>query len=138
MKREEVQNRLAKITAGMSKEGRGKVEMLAWELFHFAQDSAGGRDETTAAKRALEEQVGDLRQQLTNYKLLTEALQNVWQKVKKEREVMRRQLSDYEQQVKQLEADLDRAKRDKEVMREKLDEWCRALNREEKMAARQQ
>ena len=106
MNREQVQNHLAEIIAGIPKEYRGKVEDLTWELFHFAQDAARGRDEAIAANRALEELMGDRQQQLNACKL----------------------------EIKQLEANLEKSKRETQVMRDKLDEWCQALNRAEEMA----
>jgi hypothetical protein len=151
MRREQVQNRLVETTAGMPIEDRGKIEKLAWELFHFAQDAAEGRDESTAAKRALEESMGDLRQQLTNYKLQVERLQVeqlekerlavTLEKAKHDREVIlqqqladcKQQLADYKLLVERLEDSLDKTKRDKQIMRDKLDEWNRALFRSGKV-----
>jgi hypothetical protein len=135
MKREDDQNHLTDITAGLSAEDC-RVEDRICELLRPGPDAVGVGDDITAARRALDGLLDRLCRQLTDYRLLTEALQDVWQEVKKERQLMRRQLSDYEQKVKQLEADLDRAKRDKEIMRDMLDGWCRALNREEEMATK--
>jgi septal ring factor EnvC (AmiA/AmiB activator) len=132
--REQVQNRLIEITAGMTKEARGQVEDLTWELFHFAQDAATGRDEATAANRAFEELMGERQQQLTNYKLRVEQLEISLANAKGERKVLRKQLMDHGLKIKQLEANLEKAKQEAQAMRDKLDEWCRALNRAEAMA----
>jgi len=101
MTREQVQNLLAEITAVIPKQYSGKVEGLAWELFHFADDASKSRDEAIAANRALEELMVEKQQQLASYKL----------------------------KIKQLEANLEKAKNETQIMRNKLDEWCRALDR---------
>jgi hypothetical protein len=134
MKREQVQSQLAEITADMPKEDRGKVEDLIWELFHFAQDSARGRDESIAANRALEELMGERQQQLTAYKLRLEQLEISLANANAERAAQRKQLRDDELKIKQLEASLEKAKRDAQAMRDKLDEWVQAFNRAELMA----
>jgi chromosome segregation ATPase len=101
------------------------------ELSQPTPDAAGISDEIAAARQALDGLLDRLCRQLTDYRLLTDVMTDVWEQVKRERRMMR-------QRIQELETDLERAKRDKEVMREKLDKWCRALNREEEMAARQQ
>jgi phage shock protein A len=131
MKREEVQNG---ITAGLPEAEHGPIEDRICELLRPARDATGVGDQITAARRAVDELLDQLCQQLTDYRLLTEALQDVWQEVKKERAAMRRQLADCEQKITQLEAELNRAKREREVMRAKLDQWCQALNREQPSA----
>ncbi len=103
---EQVQHVLAEIIAGIPKEQRDEVEDLVWELFHFAEDAARGRDEAIAAQRALEELMAQRQQQLSAYK----------------------------RKIERLEASLEKAKRDTQTMRDKLDEWCQALNREEERA----
>ncbi len=130
----QVQNHLAEITPGIAKEYRGKVEGLIWELFHFAQDAAGGRDEAIAANRALEEMMGERQQELTAYKLRLEQMEIDLANANGETAVLRKQLRDHELRIKQLEASLEKAKRDAQAMRDKLDEWIKAINWAELMA----
>jgi hypothetical protein len=136
MKREQVQNHLAEITAGIPKEYRGKAEDLIWALFHFAQDAARGRDETTATNRALDELLGERQQQLTAYQLRVEQLEASLAKANRGRDdatatnraldellgERQQQLTAYQLRVEQLEASLAEAKRDTQVMGDRLDE----------------
>lgn len=134
MTREQVHKQLAEITAGISKEYRGKVEALIWELFHFAQDAARGRDEAIAANRALEELLGERQQLLAASKLRVEQLEVNLANANGARKVMRKRLRDHDLKIKQLEANLEKAKQDAQTMRDKLDEWVQAFNRAELMA----
>jgi septal ring factor EnvC (AmiA/AmiB activator) len=134
MKREQVQNHLTEITAGIPKEHRGKVEALAWKLFHFAEDSGRGRDEAVAAYRALEEMMTERQEQITASERKIEQLDSQLVNANKEREATQKALRDSDLKNKQLETDLEKAKREMQIIRDKMDEWWRALNRAELLA----
>jgi hypothetical protein len=134
MKREQVQNHLAEITTGIPKEHRGEVEGLIWELFHFAEDAARGRDEASAAKRALEELMSDWPQRLTASKRRVEEFEILPANANGERTDLQKHVKNQELAIEQLKADVEKAKRETQLLRDKLDEWWQAFNRAELMA----